>query len=149
MESSSEIRDIYDKYHKTKGDTSEGRWLTVALTVIGVALAVAEFFLYVKYRQSAAVMITVCLFNFIYTYIEISFLCIRKYYFRYTHRRLAVLLILFLYLLVMLLLVLAASRLLSLFPFEIYCLYIPFICLPPCLVIAALLVVLLIAISGG
>ena len=130
--------DIYDKYHKFPGDTSEGRWLTVLFSLIGVLISAVEFFLYLEYKHIALLMISFCFFNAIYTYFELSQLFIRKYWFRY-HRRLAIILSIIIYWVVVLLLILAIAYFFSFFTIAWYCVYIPFILMPPILVVCFLL----------
>ena len=130
--------DIYDKYHKFPGDTSEGRWLTVLFSIIGVLISVAEFFLYLEYKQIAPLMILFCFFNAVYTHVELSQLFIRKYWFRY-HRRFAIILSIIIYWIVVFLLILATAYFFSLFTIDWYCVYIPFILMPPILVVCFLL----------
>ena len=130
--------DIYDKYHKFPGDTSEGRWLTVLFSLIGVLISVAEFFLYLECKHIAPLMISFCFFNAIYTYIVLSQLFIRKYWFRY-HRKLAIILSIIIYWIVVSLLILVISLLFSFFTIDWYCVYIPFIFMPSILVVCFLL----------
>ena len=130
--------DIYAKYHKFPGDTSEGRWLTILFSIIGVLLSGVEFFLYLKYKHVDTLMVAFCFLNVIYTYIELCQLFIRKYWFRY-HRRLAIILSIIIYWIVVFLLVLAIAYFFSLFTIDWYCVYIPFILMPPILVVCFLL----------
>ena len=130
--------DIYDKYHKFPGDTSEGRWLTALFSIIGVLLSSVEFLLYWNYKHISILMIAFCFLNVIYTYIELSHLFIRKYWFRY-HRRLAIIISIIIYWIVVFLLILAIAHLSSLFPIDLYCVYIPFILMPPILAVCFLL----------
>ena len=125
--------DIYDKYHKFPGDTSEGRWLTFLFSLIGVLVSVVEVFLYLEYKHIAPLMLSFCFFNAIYTYVELCQLFIRKYWFRY-HRRLAIILSIIVYWIVVFLFFLSAAYFFSLFTFDWYCVYIPFILMPPILV---------------
>ena len=122
-------RDIYDKYHKTPGDTSQGRWLSVLLCIIGVLLAGAGIFLYLKCRHIPILMIAFCFVNVVYTYAELRQLFIRKYWFRY-HMNLAIALALVIFGVVMLLFVLVGAYFFSLFTLDWYCVYIPFILMP-------------------
>ena len=67
-----------------------------------------------------------------------SHLFIRKYWFRY-HRRLAIILSIIIYCIIVFLLFLAIAYYFSLFTIDWYCVYIPFILMPPILVVCFLL----------
>ncbi|MBQ8235714.1 MAG: hypothetical protein IJZ37_03395, partial [Clostridia bacterium] len=58
--------DLYDKYHPTKGDTTEGRWQTVLFGVFGVLLAIGMLFLYAFYRHLTVLMVGLCVFSVLY-----------------------------------------------------------------------------------
>ncbi len=92
----SEGKDLYEKFHRFPGDTSESRWITFLFSFIGVCMSIADFVLYPKLNHIPIVMVCVCLFNILFAYIELNHLFIRKYWFRF-HRRLAVILSLLIY----------------------------------------------------
>ena len=120
--------DLYDKYHPTKGATSEGQWQTVLFGILGVILAIGMFFLYAFYRHLTWLMIGLCVLSVLYAYVELSQLFIRKYWFR-GHRRIAVLGAMVLYFIVMAALV---SIVCSYFDiFHPTALYVPFFLMPP------------------
>ena len=129
--------DIYDKYHKFPGDTSEGRLLTALLSAIGVLLSTIGVLLYLKYKHIAPLMIAFCFLGVIYTYVELCHLFIRKYWFR-NHRRLAIIVSIIIYWTIVFLLIVAIGHFSSLFPVDWYCVYIPFILMPPILVVCFL-----------
>ena len=52
--------DIYAMYHNTPGDTSQGFWITVLLTLIGALICAVDLFLYTRCREVLAVMIPIC-----------------------------------------------------------------------------------------
>ena len=131
-------KDVYDRYHKFPGDTSEGRVLTVLFSIIGAIISTIGFYLYLKYKHILPLMISFCLFSILYTYVELCHLFIRKYWFRY-HRRLAIVLSIIIYWIIIFLLVLAIAYYFSLFTISWYCIYIPFILMPPILIICFLL----------
>ena len=131
-------KDVYDRYHKFPGDTSEGRVLTVLFSIIGAIISTIGFYLYLKYKHIVPLMISFCLFSILYTYVELCHLFIRKYWFRY-HRRLAIVLSIIIYWIIIFLLVLAIAYYFSLFTISWYCIYIPFILMPPILIICFLL----------
>ena len=58
-------KDVYDRYHKFPGDTSEGRVLTVLFSIIGVIISAIGFYLYLKYKHIAPLMISFCFFQYI------------------------------------------------------------------------------------
>ena len=139
--------DLCDRYHHTKGDTSQGRWLTVLFCVLGIMLSAAEIFLYIRFREVLWLMLAVCLIDLIYAYVEMSHLYIRKYWFRY-HRRLAVVLTLVIYWILLFSLLLAVSKLSPLVSFTWHWVYLPFVLMPSMIVVAFLLFGLLFVIGG-
>ena len=139
--------DLCDRYHRTKGDTSEGRWLTVLFCIIGIALSVAEFFLFLKYKHVYPLMISISLINVIYTYVELSHLFIRKYWFRY-HRRLAVALTIVIYWAVLFLVIASVTYFAPAFSFSWYYAYLPFLLMPPIIVTIPLLIAFLVILGG-
>ena len=138
--------DLYDKYHPTKGDTTEGRWQTVLFGVFGVLLAIGMLFLYAFYRHLTVLMVGLCVFSVLYAYVELSQLFIRKYWFR-GHRRIAVLGAMVLYWVLMAVLV---SIICSYFDvFHLSALYIPFFLMPPMYTVLGVLYFILRVEGGG
>ncbi|MBQ2939364.1 MAG: hypothetical protein IJE00_03245 [Clostridia bacterium] len=126
--------DWYAKLHRTPGDTSDGRWLTVLFSVIGVGLSVLDFVLYCRYKHFTVLMIALSVLNVVFTYAEISLLCIRKYWFRY-YRNLAVILFLMGYYAIIVLAEYSLVSLCQTLSWHITYLYFPFFLMPPAIVI--------------
>lgn len=137
-----------DKFHRMPGNTSEGKWITVLLCIIGVFLCVLNFILYDKFKYITPLMIFLGLFSFIFTYIEISHLFIRKYWFRY-HRNLAVtLLLLIYYALILLIIYLVVCFQPSFLTWDITYIYFPLFLMPPIIVLIILFYWFLLAVGG-
>ena len=130
--------DLCDRFHSFPGDTSEGRWITVLFCVVGIGLAVLDFFLYRNFHHIPAVMISICLFNAMFAYIEVSHLFIRQYWYRY-HRNLAVSVFLLVYCAVLLLGTYLTVRFLLGLSWHISYIYFPFFLLPPIIVVTIIL----------
>jgi hypothetical protein len=139
--------DVYEKCHRTPGDTSEGRWITVLFSLLGCLLCAASFLLYFNLRTMTALLIAVSVIDLIYTYIEISHLYIRKYWFR-DHRRLAVLLSLLAGWMIIFALVICINCFALSLAFTWQLAWIPCFLMPPILVLVVA-VYILINIIGG
>lgn len=141
-------RDLCDRFHRTPGDTSEGRWITVLFCVFGVCLCAVDFLLYAHFRYVPALMIFASLVSIAFTCVEISHLFIRKYWFR-DHRNLAVTLCLLIYyaliFLVIYLVVCFQPRFLV---WDLTYIYFPFFLMPPLIVVIILFYFLLHVIGG-
>lgn len=126
--------DLYDKYHRTPGDTTEGRWLTVLFSIGGVLISIADFLAFASYKNLTFLMIAICVFNTAYTYIELSHLCIRKYWFR-NYRRFAVACGMLIYFLLILLITYGVLHVSNGIPLSWSFVYISFFMLPPIIVV--------------
>ena len=142
-----EPSDVYERCHKTPGDTSAGRSVTLLLSLIGCLLCAASLFLYLNHRTMTALLIAVSVIDLIYTYIEISHLYIRKYWFR-DHRRLAVLLSLLAGWIIIFALVICINRFALSLAFTWQLAWIPCFLMPPVLILV-LAVYIMIHIIGG
>lgn len=130
-------KDLCDKFHHMPGDTSEGRWVTILLSLIGVGICVLDFILFQKVGHTPIVMICLCLFNTLFTYIELTHLFIRKYWFRY-HRNLAISLCLLIYCTLTFLTVYLVSYIHPNLHWDISYIYIPFFFMPPIVIVSVL-----------
>lgn len=128
------VSDVCQKYHRTPGDTSEGRWITILFSLIGCLLCAASFLLYLKYRTMTAMLAAVSIIDLIYTYIEISHLYIRKYWFRY-HRQLAVILSLLAYWVIAFVFIICINHFALSLAFAWQLAWIPFFLMPPAIVL--------------
>jgi len=136
-----------DSYHRTPGDTSEGRFLTILFSLFGCLLCAAGFFLYIKHRDKTAWLIVLTAVDVLYAYVEIHHLYVRKYWFRY-HRRLAVALSLLIYWIVTFALAVCASHFVLHLPFTWHLAWIPCFLMPPALVVILAAFGLLYVIGG-
>ena len=140
-------KDLCDKFHRTPGDTSEGRWITVLFCCVGVCLCVLDFVLYKKWNHIPAIMVSVCIINIAFTYIEISHLFIRKYWFRY-HRNLAVSLCLLIYCVLAFLLSVIITYLHPILSWNASYAYFPFFLMPPMIFVILLFSFFLLVLAG-
>ena len=140
-------KDWCDRLHRTPGDTSEGRWLTVVFALIGVVLCAISFFLHQKFGHISAVMICICLFNIVFTYLELSHLFIRKYWFRY-HRSFAVILCMAMYYVLITLVLLLAVHFYPTLEWQTSYLFFAVYLMPP-MIVVILLAWLLMHVLGG
>ena len=129
-----EPSDVYERCHKTPGDTSAGRSVTLLLSLIGCLLCAASLFLYLNHRTMTALLIAVSVIDLIYTYIEISHLYIRKYWFRY-QRQWAVMLSLFAYWIIAFAVVICINRFVLSLAFTWQLAWLPCFLMPPALII--------------
>ena len=135
-------RDLCSRLHKFPGDTSEGRWLTVVFSVVGVLLCLLDFWLYYKFSYLSELMIIISVFNVAYAYVEISHLFIRKYWFRY-NRNTAVSLCLLIYYLLVLIAIYLIVRFHAKLTWNHSYLYFPFFLMPPMIVVVILALILI------
>ena len=139
-------RDLCSRFHKFPGDTSEGRWLTVVFSIVGVLLCLLDFWLYYKFSYLPELMIIASIFNVAYTYVEISHLFIRKYWFRY-NRNTAVSLCLLIYYFLVLIAIFIIVSMHKKLAWEPSYVYFPFFLMPP-MIVVVLLTLIFIGILG-
>ena len=139
-------RDLCSRFHKFPGDTSEGRWLTVVFSIVGVLLCLLDFWLYYKFSYLSELMIIASIFNVAYTYVEISHLFIRKYWFRY-NRNTAVSLCLLIYYFLVLIAIFVIVSMNKKLAWEPSYAYFPFFLMPP-MIVVVLLALIFIGILG-
>lgn len=135
-------RDLCSRLHKFPGDTSEGRWLTVVFSVVGVLLCLLDFWLYYKFSYLSELMIIISIFNVAYAYVEISHLFIRKYWFRY-NRNTAVSLCLLIYYFAVLIAIYLIVRFHAKLTWNPSYFYFPFFLMPPMIIIVILALILI------
>lgn len=128
------VSDVYQRYHKTPGDTSEGRVQTILFSLFGCVLCVVSLLLYKNFPAKIALLTVASVVDLLYAYVEISHFYIRKYWFRY-HRRLAVVLSLLIYWAVTFVVTICVNHFVLSLPFTWHLVWIPFFFMPPLLVI--------------
>lgn len=136
-----------DSYHRTPGDTSEGRFLTILFSLFGCLLCAASLFVYFKHRDKTAWLIVLTVLDVVYTYIEIHHLYARKYWFRY-HRRLAAALSLLIYWILIFALSVSINSVVLRLSFTWQLAWIPCFLMPPALVVILFAFGLLYVIGG-
>ena len=140
--------DIYAMYHNTPGDTSQGFWITVLLTLIGALICAVDLFLYTRCREVLAVMIPICVFNTVYLYFELNFWFIRKYYFRY-NRRLGLALWMAIYFGAAFAAVSLAYSIIPDLVWDAYCAFIPFFFAPAIFIVLPVFALAMLVVAYG
>ena len=126
--------DVYNRYHQTPGDTSEGLGITVLFSLLGCLLCAASFLLYIKFQTRPILLAAITIVDLIFTYVEINHLFIRKYWFR-EHRRMAVILSLVAYWILAFVLVICVNHFALSYAFAWKLAWIPCFLMPPIIVV--------------